>query len=409
MDGISIWSIVDRDGPSAAATAPVTDGLRDYLAMINARDGGLNGVALVHTECNAGLSSEGSAACYNRAKAAAIAILPLSSAIALEMLPSAGRDAVPMLAAGMGAAMVADGRYFPWAFAMPATDIDGAQAILQAISDQADALQGKTIALLRLDGPENEDIAALLQMQSARLGFTLLDLPVTAKAVRTQSDEWQEIGRSRPDYVVIAGLGDMVETAIAEARNANFPMGRLIGTWWSATGAELALLGDAAKGYRVVSWNLPGADPQILRDIAEARAGADRSGHAAAERAGLYYQRGVVLGAILVEAIRLAQSHFDRRDIDGTQLRWTLEHLNFDEATLAALGLTGMIAPFSTSCSDHAGHAGAWLLEWNGRAFIRKAGPLIADRAITAPMAAEQASRYAKANKPWVTNGGCRP
>jgi branched-chain amino acid transport system substrate-binding protein len=292
---------------------------------------------------------------------------------------------------------------------MPATEFDGAQAIVQAISSQADALQGKTIALLRLDGPENEDIAALLQMQSARLGFTLLDLPVTAKAVRTQSDEWQEIGRSRPDYVVIAGLGDMVETALAEARNANFPMGRLIGTSWSATDAELALLGDAAKGYRVVSWNLPGADPQILRDIAEARAGADRSGHAAAERAGLYYQRGVVLGAILVEAIRLAQSHFDRRDIDGTQLRWTLEHLNFDEATLAALGLTGMIAPFSTSCSDHAGHAGAWLLEWNGRAFIRKAGPLIADRAITAPMAAEQASRYAKANKPWVTNGGCRP
>ena len=174
-DGISIWSIVDRDGPSAAATAPVTDGLRDYLAMINARDGGLNGVTLVHTECNAGLSSDGSATCYNRAKAAAIAILPLSSAIALELLPSAGRDAVPMLAAGMGAAMIADGRYFPWAFAMPATDIDGAQVILQAISGQADALQGKTIALLRLDGPENEDIAALLQMQSARLGFTLLE------------------------------------------------------------------------------------------------------------------------------------------------------------------------------------------------------------------------------------------
>ena len=243
-----------------------------------------------------GLAAEGSAACYEKAKAAAIAILPLSSAIALDMLPSAGRDGVPMLAAGMGAAMVADGRYFPWAFALPATDIDGAQAILQAISGQADALQGKTIALLRLDVPETEDIAALLQMQSGRLGFTLLDLPVAAKAVRTQS---AAMARNRPQQ---AGLrrdrrprGHGRDRACRSAQ-CEFSDGRLIGTSWSATGAELALIGDAAKGYRVVSWNLPGADPQILRDIAEARAGADRSGHAAAERAGLYYQRGVVPG-----------------------------------------------------------------------------------------------------------------
>ena len=30
----------------------------------------------------------------------------------------------------------------------------------------------------------------------------------------------------------------------------------------------------------------------------------------------------------------------------ATQLRWALEHLNLDDARLAALGLTGMIAPF---------------------------------------------------------------
>ena len=35
-----------------------------------------------------------------------------------------------------------------------------------------------------------------------------------------------------------------------------------------------------------------------------------------------------------------------------------------------------MIGPFAANCSDHGGHAGAWLLEWNGRTFIRRAGPL---------------------------------
>jgi branched-chain amino acid transport system substrate-binding protein len=408
-DGISIWSLLYSGGPSAAAVAPVADGLRDYLAMINARDGGVNGVPLVYEECSAALAAEESAGCYDKARASAIVVLVWSSAIALDALPKASRDGIALLAPGMAPAMVADGRYFPWAFALPATQLDGAQAVLEAISDKPDGLTGKTIALLRLDGPESADAVAFLRTQSTRLSFTLLDLPLGPKEMRTQAAQWQEIGRAKPDYVVIAGLGAMAETALAEARETNFPMGRLIGMWWSTNDAELALLGDAAKGYRALSWNLPGADAPALRDIAETKGGADKAGRAAAERSGLFYQRGVVAGAILVEAIRLAHSHFDRRDIDRTQLRWAVEHLNLDDAKLAALGLTGMIAPFVTSCSDHGGHAAAWLLEWNGRAFIRKAGPLATDPALTAPMTKALAKQYAEANTPWTTNGGCRP
>jgi len=413
-DGIAIWSLLDREGPLAAATAPAADGLSDYLAMINVRDGGVNGIPLIYEECGTAIAAQESAACYDKAKASAIFVVPWSAATVLDVLPDASHDGIALLAPGGAPAMVADGRYFPWAFAMPATQLDGAQAVLDAIADKPDGgapagLKGKTIALLRLDGPESADAAAFLQAQSTLLGFTLLDLPVGLKEMRAQSAQWQEIGRIRPDYVVMSGLGAITETALAEARKANFPTGRLIGMAWSTDDAELALLGDAAKGYRAVSWNLPGADAQALRDIAETRAGADKAGHAAAERSGLFYQRGVIAGAILVEAIRLAHSHFDRRDVDRTQLRWALEHLELDDATLAALGLAGMIGPFVTSCSDHGGHAAAWLLEWNGRAFIRKAGPLATDPAEIAPTTKALARRYAEANAPWTTNGGCRP
>ena len=407
-DGISIWSLSYSDGEFAAATGPVADGLRDYLAMINARDGGVNGIPLVHEECDAGSVGENSAACYDKAKASAMVVLAWSAAIALDVLPLASRDGIALLAPGGAPALMADGRYFPWGFAVPATQLDGAQAAIEAMGEPG-ALTGKTVALLRLDGPESADAAALFQTQSTRLGFTLLDLPVDLNEVRTQSAQWQEIGRAKPDLVAIAGLGTLTETALAEAHRANFPMSRLVGMWWSADAAPLGLLGDAAKGYRAVSWNLPGADAPVLRDIAETKTGTDKSGHAAAERSGLYYQRGVLVGATLVEAIRLAHSHFDRRDIDRTQLRWALEQLNFDDATLAALGLTGMIGAFVTSCSDHSGHVAAWLLEWNGRAFIRKAGPLATDPAQSAPVAEALARRYAEDNAPWTVNGGCRP
>ena len=376
--------------------------------MINARDGGVNGIPLAYEECDAGFAAKDSAGCYDTAQGSAIVILPWSAAIMLDVLPKASRDGIAVLTPGGAPAMLADGRYFPWGFAMPATQLDSAQAALEAIG-MPGALTGKTIALLRLEGADSDDAAAFFKDRATPLGFTLLDLPVGPKEVQTQAAQWQEIGRARPDFVVISGLGAMTGTALAEAHKTNFPMGRLVGMWWSGNAAELALLGDAAKGYRAVSWNLPGADAPVLRDIAEASAGADKAGHAAAVRSGLFYQRGVVVGAMLVEAIRLAHAHFDRRDIDRTQLRWALEHLELDNATLADLGLTGMIGPFVTSCSDHGGHAAAWLLEWNGRTFIRKAGPLATDPGQTTPVAQALARQYAEANAPWTANGGCRP
>ena len=278
--------------------------------------------------------------------------------------------------------------------------------ILEAIPGKPAALNGKTIALLRTDAPESADALAFFQGRSAPLGFRLLDLPVPRRELQTQAAAWTEIGSAKPDHAVIAGPAAMNAAALGAAEKVHFPMNRVIGIAWPASEAELAPLGDAAKGYRMLSWNLPSASAKVLADIAVATAGAgNRStegaegGRGAAERSALLYQRGVVVGALAVEAMRLAQSHFDRRDIDPTQFRWALEHLKFDQAKLDALGLAGMVAPFSIGCADHAGHAGLWLLEWNGRTFIRKAGPLSVDQGAIGPVAAGLARQYIEANR----------
>jgi branched-chain amino acid transport system substrate-binding protein len=411
-DGLSLLNLIDRDEPAAASVA---DGVRDYIAMIDARDGGVNGIAVDYRECDSGDSAEKSVQCLDDAKASAIAVVAWSATTAMALLPASGRDGIPLLAPAGGPAMVADGRYFPWAFAMPATGLDAAQAVLDAIAGKPPALNGKTIALLRTDTPEGADALAFLQGRSTPLGFSLLDLPVPRKELQTQAAAWTEIGSKKPDYVVIAGPAAMNAAALGAAEKARFPMNRVIGISWSASETELAPLGDAAKGYRMASWNLPSASAKVLADIAIATAVDKRSDRAAggdrapAGRSALLYQRGVVVGALAVEAMRLAQSHFDRRDIDPTQYRWALEHLKFDETKLDALGLAGMIAPFSAGCADHAGHAGLWLLEWNGRTFIRKAGPLSVDQGAIGPAAAGLAAQYIEANQPWTSNGTCRP
>ena len=35
------------------------------------------------------------------------------------------------------------------------------------------------------------------------------------------------------------------------------PMDQFIGVWWSGHDADLALVGEASKGYKSISWSMP--------------------------------------------------------------------------------------------------------------------------------------------------------
>jgi branched-chain amino acid transport system substrate-binding protein len=125
------------------------------------------------------------------------------------------------------------------------------------------------------------------------------------------------------------------------------------------------------------------------------------------EMQGVFYARGIVISMILVEGIKTAQDHFGTAEIDATQLRWGLENLNVTEERLAELGMSGMVPPFSTSCSNHTGHSGGWMLEWDGAAFAKVSDHLMPNVDGYAALAAEKAAEYAEANAPWPINEAC--
>ena len=122
----------------------------------------------------------------------------------------------------------------------------------------------------------------------------------------------------------------------------------------------------------------------------------------------MFYQRGVLISMFTVEGIKAAQEHFDTKVVTAEQLRWGLENLKIDDAKLAEIGMTGMIAPFSTSCANHAGHAGAWMLEWDGAKFVKVSELLQADDEVIAPLVEAEAKKYAEANAPWPINEDCK-
>lgn len=77
--------LVYRTGPYAPYGIPFADGVADYIALINGRDGGINGVPVALEECDTGYNTDRGVDCYERLKGkgptGAAAVLPLSTGI----------------------------------------------------------------------------------------------------------------------------------------------------------------------------------------------------------------------------------------------------------------------------------------------------------------------------------------
>ena len=63
-----IPSMVYRTGPYAPNGIPFADGYADYLAMLNARDGGIGGVPILVEECDTAYNNDRGVECYERMK-----------------------------------------------------------------------------------------------------------------------------------------------------------------------------------------------------------------------------------------------------------------------------------------------------------------------------------------------------
>src|SRR5688500_20045685 len=60
--------LVYRTGAYAPNGVPFADGYVDYLKLVNARDGGINGVRVTFEECEFGYATDRGVVCYERLK-----------------------------------------------------------------------------------------------------------------------------------------------------------------------------------------------------------------------------------------------------------------------------------------------------------------------------------------------------
>jgi branched-chain amino acid transport system substrate-binding protein len=405
QDQIYINHNTYRTGAFSGSGIPVADGMRDYISMLNARDGGINGAKVVYEECETGYDTRKSVECYEQARSKGTVIyVPWSTGATLAAIPRAHIDKIPILSMAYGLSASAIGDTFPWVFNPPLTYWDGASVFIKYAGQQEgglDKLRGKTIGLVHLDAPFGKEPIPVLETLAKEYGFTLKLYPVPAAEMQNQSSVWLGIRRDRPDWIYLQGWGAMNPTAVREASRIGFNMNRLVGVWWAGGEDDARPTGAQAKGYKALDWHEVGTNFPVIQDIIKHVVDKGAS-QAPKEKVGEnLYNRGVYQGMLIAEAIRNAQKLSGKKAITGEDLRRGLETLNLTEARWAELGAPGFAAPIQLSCADHNGHNKVYLVEWDGTKWTRGSDWIEPMKDKVRPLLEADAKSYAEKNAGW--------
>src|SRR5471030_2436721 len=123
-----------RTGPFSGSGIYIAEGMHDYLAMLNERDGGIGGVKIAIEECETSYDTKKGLECYEQVKGKNPVIMnPWSTGITLGLIPKASVDKIPILSMAYGLSASAVGNEFPWVFNPPATYWDGLSMIFRYI------------------------------------------------------------------------------------------------------------------------------------------------------------------------------------------------------------------------------------------------------------------------------------
>ncbi len=398
-DELFIPMLSYRTGPFGGNGTPFANGFHDYLAMLNARDGGVGGAKIVMEECETAYNAQKGVECYEATKGkGALVYNPLSTGITLQLIPKSPVDKIPVLQMGYGLSAAAMGETFPWTFAYPTSYWSQMSSILKYI-DSNGGLKGKKIGFIYLDVGYGREPIPLLEKVAPEMGFELAMFPVAGKEMQAQSAQWLNVRKERPDWMIMWGWGAMNATAVKEAAKTRFPLDRFIGNWWSAAHADLVPVGEAGKGYIGANFSGIGTDFPALQDVMKYVVDAGNSQADPSTVGHVLYNRGLYNAVLVSEAIRAAQKITGKTVITGEDMRLGLENFVLDQARLAEIGLPGFTGDVKGDCKDHEGAGGVFLQQWNGSDWEKITDPIPPMTDVVQPLLAAAAEAY-KADKP---------
>lgn len=361
-----------RVGPYAAGGSGYFGGILDYYNLLNERDGGVNGVKLIWSECETEYSVERGVECYKRLKdreGGAVFFDPLSVGISTALIETGRKDKMPIIAVNHGKTAGQRGDIFPYYFMPGINTYDEHSIMVHFIGDVLeggrDNLKGKKIAMLYHGSPYGREAIDFMDSMCEKHGCTHHPLEVPHPGNEQQS-QWLNIRKLKPDYVLLRGWGVMNPVAMQTAVRTGYPVSRLIGNIWSNSDEDVIPAGKAADGYQAITTHPAGTDFPVVQEIIKTVYGGGNGDLQDKSRLGsVYWNLGVLAGVVHTEALRIAQARFGNRALTSSEARWGFENLKLDAGRIGELGATGLVPVLNLSCLDHVGGHLAKFQQWD--------------------------------------------
>lgn len=358
-----------RTGPFAPGGIPFADGYADYFTLLNERDGGIGGVRIRYAECETAYNTERGVECYQSLRDQNPLVLqPLSTGITYQIIPRSREDGIPVHSMGYGRTSAVNGEVFPWVFNYPANYWDGASVMINWIlAENNNDINGKKIVLLYHNSAFGREPIPTLTRLAEMYGFELVTIGVDSPG-QEQGNQWLQIRRERPDYVLMWGWGVMNATAIQEAANIRFPMERFIGIWWSGAEQDVLPAGAGAHGYTALTLHGTGRDYPVYEQLQQYVYDRGLAAGAGDQIGTVQYSRGMYAAMLAAEAARTAQEIHGVAAITPAMMRDGMANLRITQERLTELGLPNFSAEFEVSCQNHGGGGQAMVQRWDANA-----------------------------------------
>jgi branched-chain amino acid transport system substrate-binding protein len=357
---IVLGGMCDRTGPTKNIGLQACHGVLDYIKLVNAK-GGIKGNPLRYIEVEHAFKVDRGVEAYERLKRqGAVTMLDYGTPVVYALTPRHLEDKIPGMTPGFGRADATDGQRFLYVFPMAASYWSQLGAVMQYLKEHG-ATKGTKIAYLFLDTPVGREPLGVFERICALEGYACRDFAVPPPGVEMASQVIDITRRMRPEWVVTNLLGQGPSVSIKEFAKKGFPLEKVVSLAWGAGEDDMRVAGwDTGQGYLGLQFAGVGRDFPVIQDIIAMYQGEHQD---VPEYIGeVYYNRGVLVGALMVEGLRLA--------IEQEGLPVTGEKVKRGYERIKEFTLDGFLPPLTITTEDHEGGGWVQLYQTKGETLV---------------------------------------
>ena len=340
----------DRTGPTQIVGTVLCPAFHDYIALVNSK-GGVDGHPIKAIEIDHEYKVPPAVESYERhKKEGAVTMAVYGTPQIYAMTAKLTEDRIPGTSPGFGSAAAADGARYPFIFPIAATYWSQGAAAVDFVKKQLGGnLKGKKIAYIFYDNPAGREPIEVIEDLATKEGFQLKTFAVPPPGVEMGAQALDIAQRFRADFVIAHLFGGAPSVSIKEFKRVGYPLRKVVSFVWGAAEANIDGAGGfaVAEGYYAMQFAGVGTDYPVLNEIRDMykKQGKEPPKEMAST---VFYNRGVLIAALHVEAIRNALKAKPDGKLTGNDTK-----AGFEKISNFTLG--GLVPPLKITATDHEG------------------------------------------------------